>query len=231
MNLCNSSLGFLFGMAKISEYRPLSRRFYARPAEVVARDLLGLTLVRLLDDGTVLAGRIVETEAYLGENDPACHSARGKTEVTRLFWGPPGFAYVYLCWGMYHCLNVVVEPEGRAGCVLLRALEPIAGIEHMRLRRPRAKEDSDLCSGPGRLCQAFNIDVQLNGADMTGGNLFIAGTRKKLPVIAVSPRIGINKAADWPLRFHIKGNPHVSKAKPSPSRNGQELRRNLKGWF
>jgi len=208
----------LSGMSVIARYRPICREFYARPAETVARDLLGHTLVRVLDDGTLLAGRIVETEAYLGESDPACHSARGKTDVTRLFWGPPGFAYVYLCWGMSHCLNVVVEPEGRAGCVLFRALEPIEGIEQIRRRRAAAKKDTDLCSGPGRLCQALDIDVRLNGVDMTRGSLFIAETRVVPPAIGVSPRVGIREAADWPLRFYIVGNRHFSRAKPGKIR-------------
>jgi DNA-3-methyladenine glycosylase len=201
-------------MIEVRKYRLISRAFYARPAEIVARELLGHTLVRVLDDGTVLAGRIVETEAYLGEDDPACHSARGKTEVTRLFWGPPGFAYIYLCMGMWYCLNVVVEPEGRAGCVLFRALEPVAGIEQMRLRRVGARKDSDLCSGPGRLCQALDIDVRLNAADMTLGSLFVADAREDVPTVGVSPRIGISKATDWPLRFFIVDNAHVSRARP-----------------
>jgi len=205
-------------MKKIAGYKVLDRDFYARDTIQVARDLLGHTLVRVLDGGGVLAGRIVETEAYLGEGDPACHSARGVTEVTRLFWGPPGHAYIYLCYGFWHCLNVVSEPEGRAGCVLFRALEPVEGVEQMRLRRAKARKDTDLCSGPGRLCQALEVDVTLNGTDMTAAPLFVADTRNDTPVIAVSPRIGIREAADWPLRFYIADNPHVSRAKPSAPR-------------
>lgn len=195
--------------------KPIGRDFYARPAEVVARDLLGRVLVRVLDNGVVLAGRIVETEAYLGERDPACHSARGRTETTRLFWGPPGHAYVYLCYGFWHCLNVVVEPEGKAGCVLFRALEPLEGMEYMRRFRGGAKKDTELCSGPGRLCQALDIDVRLNGADMTGGRLFVAATQGRSPIVRVTPRIGIKVATDWPLRFFIADNPYVSRAKPA----------------
>jgi DNA-3-methyladenine glycosylase len=203
---------------KTRSYRPTGRKFYGRPTEIVARELLGHILVRILDDGTTLAGRIVETEAYLGEGDPASHSARRMTDVTRHLWGPPGVAYIYLCMGMYHCLNVVAEPTGRAGCVLLRAVEPIEGIEQMRARRPKAKKETDLCSGPGKLCEAFDLDTRLNGADMTSGCLFIARGRKGAPVLAVSPRIGIRKAADWPLRFYIPGNAHVSRAKPGAPR-------------
>jgi len=192
-------------------YRPIPRRFYGRPAEIVAPDLLGHILVRILGDGTTLAGRIVETEAYLGEGDPASHSARRMTDVTRHLWGPPGVAYIYLCMGMYYCLNVVTEPRGRAGCVLLRAIEPTEGLEQMRVRRPTAKKDNDLCSGPGKLCRAFDLDKRLNGADMTSGPFFIASGPRKALAVHVSPRIGIRKAADWPLRFYIPGNPNVSK--------------------
>ncbi|MBM3335121.1 DNA-3-methyladenine glycosylase, partial [Candidatus Sumerlaeota bacterium] len=150
---------------------------------------------------------------YLGEGDPACHSARGKSKAKRVLWGPPGFAYVYLCMGASHCLNVVVEPEGRAGSVLFRAIEPIVGIEQIRLRRPRARKDTELCGGPGRLCQALDIDVRLNGSDMTSEPLFVASSEpKEVPMIGVSPRIGISKAVDWPLRFYVTGNRFVSRA-------------------
>jgi len=210
-------------MKKVADFPPLGRRFFARPAEVVARELLGHALVRILDDGTVLAGRIVETEAYPGPHDPASHSSRGMTEVLRHLWGPPNFSYVYLSMGTSYCLNIVVEPAGRAGCVLLRALEPLVGIERMRCRRPKAKKDTDLCSGPGRLCQALDIDMRLNKADMTGGHLFVARARKKAFTLGVSPRIGISKATNLPLRFYIMGNSNVSRAKPTTS--GQKERR------
>ena len=205
-------------MKRTGKYESLGRDFYARHAATVARELLGYVLVRVLDDGTVLTGRIVETEAYLGESDPACHSARGATEVRRLLSGPAGFAYVYLCYGTSHCFNIVAEPEGRASAVLFRALEPIEGVEQMRRHRPHAKRDTDLCSGPGRLCQALDIDIRLNATDMTRGQLFVAKTPQAPSAVEVSPRVGIRKAADWPLRFYVADNPHVSRAKPGVPR-------------
>src|SRR5580692_6396481 len=125
---------------------PLTRGFYLRPAPRVARELLGKILA--LD---CVSGRIVETEAYLGEDDGAAHSARGITPRTRVIFGPPGHAYVYFIYGMYDCLNIVCEPEGIAGCVLIRALEPLSGLDEMRQRRPAAKRDEDLANGPGKL--------------------------------------------------------------------------------
>ncbi len=191
-------------------FTPLTRRFFSRRADVVAPELLGKLLVRRLDSGTVLVGRIVETEAYLGPEDPASHSIRRKNAAAQHIWGPPGFAYIYLCMGMYYCLNVVVEREGRGGCVLLRAVEPLAGVEMMRMHRPHARTDRDLCSGPGKLCQAFAISAEWNKADMTASNLIIAEGEKIKFDIEISPRIGISEAVDWPLRFFIANNPYVS---------------------
>jgi len=184
----------------------LRRSYYNRPTVEVARDLLGQVLVH--DD---TAGVIVETEAYPGRDDLASHSAVGVTERTRVIFGPPGHAYVYLSYGVHECLNVVVEPEGEPGCVLIRALEPVSGIELMRKRRPGARTDRDLASGPGKLTQALAITRALNGVDMTRGSLVIRKPRFRHPFeIAVTPRIGITKCADRPLRFLIKGNIHVS---------------------
>ncbi|MCX8036850.1 MAG: DNA-3-methyladenine glycosylase [Candidatus Sumerlaeia bacterium] len=197
-------------MNRFPKLTPLSRHFFARRADLVAPALLGKLLVRRLDNGVVLMGRIVETEAYLGPEDPASHSIRRRSAAAQHIWGPPGFAYVYLCMGMYYCLNVVVEPEGRGGCVLLRAVEPLTGLETMRLHRPRARTDYELCSGPGKLCQAFAITAKLNKADMTAGDLVIAEAEKIQFALGVSPRIGISKAVDWPLRFYMAGNPYVS---------------------
>src|SRR5258708_18064165 len=144
----------------------LSRSFYTRPAIEVARSLLGKILVH-----GKAAGRIVETEAYLGETDPAAHAFRGRTNRTEVIYGPPGHAYVYFIYGMYECLNLVAEPEGTPGCVLIRALEPLEGIELMRTRRPTAKNDTELASGPGRLTLALGITRRENGADVTRGPL------------------------------------------------------------
>jgi DNA-3-methyladenine glycosylase len=160
----------------------------------VARDLLG----KVIRHGAASA-RIVETEAYLGTDDAAAHSARGPTPRTRVIFGPPGRAYVYLIYGMHYCLNVVAEPEGVAGCVLIRAVEPVAGVIHHS-------------NGPGKLTRALGITLKHYGADLTRGPLTIhAPVAKENFDIATSPRIGINKAADLPLRFFIRGNSFVSR--------------------
>ena len=157
------------------------------------------------------AGRIVETEAYLGGDDLASHSARGITNRTRVIFGPPGHAYVYFIYGMYECLNIVAEPEGKPGCVLIRALEPVAGIDIMRSRRPRAKTLHDLASGPGRLTLAMSITRAQNGADLTRGSLVVRAPEHEPEIeILTTPRVGITKCADLPLRYVIKANPFVS---------------------
>src|ERR1041384_2365522 len=142
----------------------LGRDFYDRPASEVARDLLAQVLVH-----GPTAGIIVETEAYLGGNDLAAHSARGITPRTKVIFGPPGHAYVYFIYGMYECLNLVAEPEAAPGCVLIRALEPVAGIDLMRQRRPAARKLEQLASGPGKLTLAMGITRALNGVDVTRG--------------------------------------------------------------
>jgi DNA-3-methyladenine glycosylase len=186
----------------------LKRPFYERSTEQVARDLLGKVLVH-----GPTAGIIVETEAYPGGDDLASHSARGITPRTRVIFGPGGHAYVYFIYGMYECLNIVAEPDGQPGCVLIRALQPVAGIEIMRQRRPTARKTEDLANGPGKLTLAFDITRSQYGVDMTRGSLVVrqpAGPRA-VP-IEVTPRIGIRHCADLPLRFLIRGNPNVSAA-------------------
>jgi DNA-3-methyladenine glycosylase len=184
----------------------LKRQFYNRPAIEVARDLLG----KLLVHGPT-AGVIVETEAYLGGDDLASHTARGITDRTRVIFGPPGHAYVYFIYGMYECLNLVAEPEGQSGCVLIRALEPAIGLEIMQRRRPAARKQEDLASGPGKLTLALEITRAQNGADVTRGSLVVRAPAAPRKIeIAASPRIGITKCADWPLRFFIRGNRFVS---------------------
>ena len=184
----------------------LKREFYERHTVEVARDLLGKVLVHKRT-----AGVIVETEAYLGGDDLAAHSARGITERTRVIFGPAGHAYVYFIYGMYECLNLVCEPEGKPGCVLIRALEPLAEIERMRERRPAARKDKDLASGPGKLTLAMGITRAQNGVDVTRGPLVVREPAQKRHVeIAVTPRIGITKCADLPLRFILRGNRFVS---------------------
>ncbi|HEY7389628.1 MAG TPA: DNA-3-methyladenine glycosylase [Bryobacteraceae bacterium] len=190
----------------------LKRAFYERPTVEVARGLLG----KVLQHGSV-AGVIVETEAYLGGDDLAAHSSRGITDRTRVIFGPPGHAYVYFIYGMYECLNIVAEPEGRPGCVLIRALEPLAGIEAMRERRTAAKRLEDLASGPGKLTLAMGITRAHNGADLTRGSLVVRAPAEPRRVeIDVTPRIGITHCADWPLRFVIRGNRFVSRSRAGP---------------
>lgn len=189
----------------------LPRSFYARGTVEVARDLLGKVLVHACKTGPA-AGIIVETEAYLGGDDLASHSAAGITDRTRVIFGPPGHAYVYLSYGMHDCMNIVAEPAGTPGCVLVRALEPIEGLDVMRQRRPKARTDRDLASGPGKLTRALGITRKHTGVDMTKGDLVVR-SRPAVPPseIAVTPRIGITKCAELPLRFFIQGNRFVSR--------------------
>ena len=189
----------------------LPRDFYARKTAVVAPDLLG----KLLVHGETVA-RIVETEAYLGVDDLAAHSARGITARTRVIFGPPGHAYIYLIYGMYECLNIVCEPEGTPGCVLIRALEPVSGIGLMQQRRPAARRPEDLTAGPGRLTRAMGITRELNGSDVTSGPLLVCDADPPNGFsIEVTPRVGISQCRDWPLRFLIAGNRFVSRARLS----------------
>ena len=184
----------------------LPRSFYARSPIDVSRDLLGKVLVH-----GPTAGIIVETEAYLGEGDLAAHAARGITGRTRVIFGPPGHAYVYFIYGMYECLNLVTEPKGRAGCVLIRALEPLAGIDLMKQRRPGARKTEQLANGPGKLTLAMDITRAHNGVDVTRGALTVRESLDARAIdIDVTPRIGITKCADLPLRFVIRNNRFVS---------------------
>ena len=177
--------------------RRLPRRFYDRDTTLVARELLGKLLVRI-DARGERVGRIVETEAYLGPHDRAAHSARGLTPRTAVMFGPPGHAYVYLIYGMHHCLNVVTEEEGHASAVLIRALEPVRGIEGRT-------------QGPGLVCRAMGIDRRLNGHDLLSDDFFIAGAGRSAPPIVRRPRIGVDYAGAWArrqLRFFLTGTSH-----------------------
>lgn len=196
-------------MTLLTALRPLPRAFFARPTLEVAPRLLGALLVRRLDDRTLLVGRLVEVEAYLGPLDPASHAYR-RTPRSAIMWGPPGVAYVYVSYGNHHCINVVTEPEGTPGAVLLRAAEPLEGLDVMRRLR-RVEEVRRLCSGPGRLTQAFAIDLSFNGADLTReGPLYLAeGTPPAH--IATTPRIGIRRATDRPWRFVDPHSPFLSR--------------------
>jgi DNA-3-methyladenine glycosylase len=189
----------------------LPASFYARPTPEVARRLLGKVLVSELG-GCRTAGRIVETEAYLGRDDPASHGYRARrTRRNASLFAPPGTAYVYFTYGMHWCLNAVTEAPGVPAAVLIRALEPLAGLDTMRRRR-RAVSEGELCSGPAKLCQALGVTGRVDGVALTRGRLRIVlpPSRQRLTII-VTPRIGISHATDWPLRFHIKDSPWVSR--------------------
>jgi DNA-3-methyladenine glycosylase len=199
---------------------PLPRAFYERHPRIVARALLGKLLIRRLPSD-IVAGRIVEVEAYLGERDLAAHSAVGKTPRNEVMFGPAGHAYVYLSYGMHYCMNVSCEFPGKAGAVLFRALEPVMNVKQMELWRkislrpgPDLRDLKLLTSGPGRLAQALHITrKEDNGKGLTApeSDLFIADDGQvPRPRIVTTPRIGITKSAELPLRFYIKGNPFVS---------------------
>ncbi len=192
---------------------PLPRDFFRRPTLMVARALLGHLLVHITEEGTA-AGRIVETEAYLGPNDPASHAYRF-TPRSAVMWGPPGLAYVYFTYGNHFCLNVVTEEPGVAGAVLIRALEPVEGLELMARRRG-TRDPRSLCSGPGRLTQALAITGRHNGVDLTAPPLFLAsGGLAPWEKVAASGRVGITRGCGWPWRFFVEGNPHVSRSRPA----------------
>ena len=184
--------------------------FYDRPTEQVARELLGRVLEHRTPEGTT-AGRIVEVEAYLGPHDPACHSVVGLTERTRHLHGPPGTAYVYFIYGVHWCVNAVTREVGHGSAVLLRALEPLRGLALMRARRGRVP-DRQLANGPGKLCQAMGIDRALDGARFDRGALrILAGEPVAEAEVVVTARIGITKAADWPLRFVLRDSAWTSR--------------------
>jgi len=190
------------------------RSFYIHPPDVVSRNLLGKLVTHRLD-GESLTGRIVEVEAYFGLDDPASHSFPGKTERNAVLFGPPGVAYVYFIYGMHYCLNVSCEPDGQAGGILIRALEPVEGLETMaRLRKlPANARPQLLTSGPGRLCQALGITrAGHNGIDVTkaASELQFRDDGYRPEEILATPRIGITKAVERPHRFVIAGNRFVS---------------------
>jgi DNA-3-methyladenine glycosylase len=190
---------------------PLPRAFYDRDPALVSRELLGAVLECRSPEG-VASGRIVETEAYVGPHDPACHAVFGNTPRTKSLFAPAGTSYVYLIYGMYWCFNAVTREEGFGSAVLVRALEPLEGEPLMHARRPRVKSRHDLTNGPGKLCLALGIDGAHDGLSLDDPPLrILSGQAVPDDQVLVSPRIGITKAADWPLRFFIAGNSFVSK--------------------
>lgn len=190
---------------------PLERSFYARPAREVARSLIGQLVVSTAG-GEPTAGMIVETEAYVGPEDPASHAAEriGRTARNRAMFGPPGTAYVYLSYGIHWCLNAVTDREDHPGAVLIRAVEPLDGLALMRRRR--GTPDRDLARGPGRLCQALAITGEMNGHPLDQPPLvFLRGPDVPSDSIDAGPRIGITRAVDWPLRFTLRGSRYLSR--------------------
>ncbi len=190
---------------------PLPMSFYNRDPALVARDLLGMLMAVRDTKGVVGLSRIVETEAYLGPHDPACHAVAGRTPRTEHLHGPPGRAYVYRIYGMHWCLNAVTLPDGVGSAVLLRAVEPIGDLRVLQRLRPAARRTRDLTNGPGKLCAAYAITGADDGSSLQRARVrLLRGTAVPDSGVGVSPRIGITRAADWPLRFFVSGNPFVS---------------------
>ena len=201
----------LESIIKAGKIKSLGKAFYERNTEIVAFELIGKILA-LKQNGEVLNGKIVETEAYFGAQDPASHAYRGVTPRNQVMFGPPGFSYVYFTYGNHHCLNVVTENEGIAGAVLIRAVEPIEGIEAMKKNR-RYVAHEQLTNGPGKLTQAYGITREHSGKDLTKDEPFCITEGKEeeeLLHIQVTTRIGISSAKHKPYRFYLMDNPFVS---------------------
>ncbi|MFL5485495.1 MAG: DNA-3-methyladenine glycosylase [Gemmatimonadaceae bacterium] len=195
--------------------RVLPRAFYHRDTEIVARELLGAVLECDTDDG-IASGIIVETEAYLGEHDLACHAVAGRTRRTEHLYGPPGIAYVYFIYGMYWCFNAVTRSAGLPSAVLVRGLEPLDGLALMHKRRPRVRNTVDLTNGPGKLCTALGITGSMSGRSLQRKPLVIReGERVPDDKVDITTRIGITRSADWPLRWIVAGNRFVSRGRVS----------------
>jgi len=189
--------------------KKLKRRFFAQPTLQVAQKLLGKYLV-LRQNGTMLSGKIVETEAYIGKDDPASHAFGRITPRNQIMYGPPGFAYIYFIYGNYFCLNFVTEKEGFPAAVLIRAMEPMDGIEKM-LRNRGSVTPENLTNGPGKLCQALGIDKKFNGQDISSNSLVVEDRNEKVNRIENSARIGVREGNDKKWRFYIAKNSYVSK--------------------
>ncbi len=187
----------------------LAREFYRRDPREVAPELLNKVLVR-----GPLSGRIVEVEAYVGAEDPGSHAFRGMTRRNATMFGPPGHLYVYFTYGMHWCANAVCGEEGQGVAVLLRALAPLSGLDQMRAARPRARRDRDLCSGPGKLCQAFAVTKEDDGADLVAGDRDLvitdAGVAPPVPAV-VTTRVGLSAGAEFPWRWYVPDEPNVSR--------------------
>lgn len=199
----------------------LPRKFYSRSTEIVAQELLGKTLVHKTEKGAILA-KIVETEAYFGQKDPGSHAYRGISARNRIMFGPAGKAYIYLVYGRHYCLNIVTEKCGIPGAVLIRAAEPIEGIQLMRKNRRIGERLAHLTNGPGKLTAALGITASLNGTDLTGNKLFVVSdtnrgeTREPSTIFGITKagRIGIKEGSNLPYRYYIEGNKFVSRTIP-----------------
>ena len=192
------------------DFKPLPREFYEQDTLELARHLLGKVLVHISSEG-LTAGMIVETEAY-GQRDPACHASRGMTQRNAAMFGPAGMAYVYLVYGIYYCFNVVSGEEGAGEAVLVRALEPLEGLDLLHKRRQKARKRTDLMSGPGKLCVAMAINKGHNNRSLIEKPLFVAeGETVDRTAVACAPRIGISQATDKEWRYYLKENPYVSR--------------------
>lgn len=201
-----------FALSDLLNFVKLPHTFYQQTTIDVAKQLLGKYLVRQHPEGNTI-GRIVETEAYVGPQDLACHASKGRTARTEVMFGPAGHAYVYFIYGFYNMLNLVTEANDHPAAVLIRAVEPVSGIDLMKSRR-QLDELRALASGPGKLCQAFAIDRSLNGADLCDGVLYVEDRSEPLPKFQATPRIGVDYAGKWkdkPYRFFIRGSEFVSK--------------------
>jgi DNA-3-methyladenine glycosylase len=194
---------------EMSTQKIIKADFFDRETVTVAQELLGCLLVHKTSHG-ILGGYIVETEAYLGYDDPACHSFRGKTKRNEVMFKGSGFVYIYMIYGLYYCLNFTTNTKDKPEAVLIRALEPVQGIEIMKKNRSK-QHKKELCSGPGKLAQALLIDLKVNGTKVGEKINLIEGIKVEKVDIVSTPRIGISQAKDWPLRYYIKNNQYISK--------------------
>lgn len=193
----------------------LQREFFTAPTLELAERLLGKVFVRRTDSGELLKGRIVETEAYLGENDEACHAWRKRTARNEAMFGAPGTLYIYFTYGCHHLMNIVTEPKGTAGAVLVRAMEPLEGIPFMQRQRGTLRP-TELMSGPAKLTRALDIEGSSNGRDLFGEEFYLEeAPAPPASSIATSSRVGIARSRELPWRKYLEGNPHVSKGRPS----------------
>jgi DNA-3-methyladenine glycosylase len=208
----------LLGSRPRSDFRRgriLPASFYNRETEIVAREMLGTVLECETPEG-VASGIIVETEAYIGEHDLACHATAGRTRRTEPLYGPPGISYVYFIYGMYWCFNAVTREEGLPSAVLVRALEPLDGISLMHKRRPLVRKPADLTNGPGKLCTALGITGSMSKKSLQRRPLLVReGEPVRDGAVETTTRIGITRSTDWPLRWVIRGNPFLSRGRTS----------------